>query len=154
MARSFSEIKSKVERGKAVVLTAQEVRDWVESGKHIALEDVDVVTCATRAVMSGTYAVFSFPVARPHAFRRAENAWLNGVPAQAGLCRNGRRPPAGAPLPRPLSHRCRTHPFERASHREPVVEPLGRPKYGPDMPHQIASFLFSTTLIASIAVVG
>ena len=88
MSRTFSEIKSKVERGKAVVLTAQEVRDLVESKKPIALEDVDVVTCATRAVMSGTYAVFSFPVASPHAFRRAEKAWLNGVPALAGPCPN------------------------------------------------------------------
>jgi len=90
MARSFSEIRAKVDRGEAVVLTAQEVRKILDDGGRLTTEDVDVVTCATRAVMSGTYAVLSFPVAPPGSFLRAKRAWLNGVPAGVGPCPNER----------------------------------------------------------------
>jgi putative methanogenesis marker 16 metalloprotein len=90
LARSFKEIKSRIKRGEAVVLTAQEVREMVSAGKTVTLEDVDVVTCATRAIMSGTYAVFSFPIASPHSFSRAQNVWLNGVQAHVGPCPNER----------------------------------------------------------------
>lgn len=90
MARSFTEIKTKVERGDAVVLSAQEVRKILDGGETLTIEDVDVVTCATRAVMSGTYAVLSFPVAEAGSFLRAKRAWLNGVPAEVGPCPNER----------------------------------------------------------------
>lgn len=88
MVRSFSEIARRIERKEAVVMTAQEICDLVEGGERAKLEDVDVVTTATRAVMSGTYALFSFPVAKPHSFVRARNVWLNGVPAYVGPCPN------------------------------------------------------------------
>ncbi|AET64495.1 homocysteine biosynthesis protein [Methanothrix harundinacea] len=65
MERSFSEIRAKVDRGEAVVLTAREVGEVLADGGRVSLEEVDVVTCATRAVMSGTYAVLSFPAAPP-----------------------------------------------------------------------------------------
>lgn len=90
MARSFSEIKAKVDRGEAIVLSAQDVREILDEGERLTLEDVDVVTCATRAIMSGTYAVFSFPVAKAGSFLRAKSAWLNGVPAEVGPCPNER----------------------------------------------------------------
>ena len=90
MARSFSEVKAKVDRGEAIVLSAQEVREILDGGDELTLEDVDVVTCATRAVMSGTYAVLSFPVAKAGSFLRAKSAWLNGVPAGVGPCPNER----------------------------------------------------------------
>lgn len=90
MNRSFSEIRAKVDRGEAVVLTAREVGEILEEGETLTLEDVDVVTCATRAVMSGTYAVLSFPVAPPGTFLRAMGAWINGVPATVGPCPNER----------------------------------------------------------------
>jgi len=90
MARSFSEIRAKVDRGEAIVLSAQEVRKILDEGEKLTLEDVDVVTCATRAVMSGTYAVLSFPVAGPGTFLRARRAMLNGVPAEVGPCPNER----------------------------------------------------------------
>ncbi|HII07633.1 MAG TPA: methanogenesis marker 16 metalloprotein, partial [Methanotrichaceae archaeon] len=61
-----------------------------DEGERLTLEDVDVVTCATRAIMSGTYAVFSFPVAKAGSFLRAKSAWLNGVPAEVGPCPNER----------------------------------------------------------------
>ena len=38
--------------------------------------------------MSGTYAVLSFPVARPGSFLRAKRVWINGIAAQVGPCPN------------------------------------------------------------------
>ncbi len=86
--RPFSEIVDRVKRGKAVVMTSQEVCELVGSGNAKELKRVDVVTTATRAVMSGTYAVLSFPVAEPHTFLRAKMVRMNGVPAQVGPCPN------------------------------------------------------------------
>ncbi|MCJ7443709.1 MAG: methanogenesis marker 16 metalloprotein [Methanotrichaceae archaeon] len=90
MARSIAEINEKIERGNAVVLTAQEVCDIIKGGEDLAFEDVDVVTTATRAIMSGTYVVLSFPMAEPCSFIRAERAWINNVPASIGPCPNER----------------------------------------------------------------
>jgi len=86
--RPFSEIVERVERGEAVIMTSQEVCELVNAGEPEELKDVDVVTTATRAVMSGTYAVLSFPVAEPHTFLRAKSVLMNGVPAQVGPCPN------------------------------------------------------------------
>ncbi len=88
--RTIAEINEKIERRDAVVLTAQEVCDIVKSGESLDLKDVDVVTTATRAIMSGTYAVLSFPMAEPCSFVRAEHALVNGVPASVGPCPNER----------------------------------------------------------------
>ena len=86
--KGFTEVLEKIERGEAVVLTAEEVSSLVENEDRSSLGEVDVVTTATRAVMSGTYAVLSFPVAGPGSFLRAENVWLNGISAQVGPCPN------------------------------------------------------------------
>jgi putative methanogenesis marker 16 metalloprotein len=88
MERSFSEILARIEKGEAVVMTSQEVCDLVKIGEQADLQDVDVVTTATRAVMSGTYAVFSFPVADPGSFCWAVNVWINGISAHVGPCPN------------------------------------------------------------------
>jgi putative methanogenesis marker 16 metalloprotein len=88
MVRSFQEIADRLERKEAVVLTAQEVCELVEHGHGDELAEVDVVTTATRAVMSGTYAIFSFPFAAPGSFVRAKSVWINGVPAHVGPCPN------------------------------------------------------------------
>ena len=87
-SKEFSETLEKIERGEAVVLTAEEVSRLVEEKDRSSLEEVDVVTTATRAVMSGTYAILSFPVAEPGSFQRAKNVWLNGISAQVGPCPN------------------------------------------------------------------
>ena len=87
-SKEFSEILERIERGEAVVLTAEEVSRLVEDEDRSSLEEVDVVTTATRAVMSGTYAILSFPVAEPGSFQRARNVWLNGISAQVGPCPN------------------------------------------------------------------
>lgn len=88
MARSYAEILERVERGEAVVITAQEVAKLAEAGDPSRLSEVDVVTTATRAVMSGTYAILSFPVARPASFLRAKRVWISGISAQVGPCPN------------------------------------------------------------------
>lgn len=87
MVDSYLEIVRRVENKEAVIMTAQEVADLVQAGKSTPL-DVDVVTTATRAVMSGTYAVLSFPVAEQSSFFRARSAWINGVQAVVGPCPN------------------------------------------------------------------
>lgn len=88
MVGSCREIIEKTKRKDAVVMTASEVSELVLNGQTDRLSEVDVVTTATRAVMSGTFAVLSFPVARPASFLRAKNAWINGVAAQVGPCPN------------------------------------------------------------------
>jgi len=86
--KSYSEILERIERKEAVVLTAEEVSLLVEQRDRSSLVEVDVVTTATRAIMSGTYAVLSFPVADPGSFLRAKKVWLNGISAQVGPCPN------------------------------------------------------------------
>ncbi|VVB72484.1 Homocysteine biosynthesis enzyme, sulfur-incorporation [uncultured archaeon] len=88
MVKSYSEILDRVKRHSAVVLTAEEVSRLAERGETSALEQVDVVTTATRAVMSGTYAVLSFPVAGPGEFLRAKKVFINGIEANVGPCPN------------------------------------------------------------------
>ena len=88
MVGSYREIREKLERKEAVVMTAEEVSRMVRAGDVSRLSDVDVVTTATRAVMSGTYAVLSFPLASPGSFFRARRAWINGIEAQVGPCPN------------------------------------------------------------------
>lgn len=89
-SKSIADINERIAKGDAVVMTAQEVCDVIKDGEDLALKDVDVVTTATRAIMSGTYAVLSFPMGKPCSFTRAEHAWINGVPASIGPCPNER----------------------------------------------------------------
>ena len=49
---------------------------------------MDVVTCGTCGVMSGTAAILNFIVSEPGEFIRANEVYLNGVPAYAGPCPN------------------------------------------------------------------
>ncbi|MBU0969852.1 MAG: methanogenesis marker 16 metalloprotein, partial [Proteobacteria bacterium] len=88
--RTLSQIQEKIDRGDVVILTAQEICDRVRKGETFELRDIDVVTTATSALMSGTYAVLSFKVAPPDTFTKAKNVWINRVPAQVGPCPNER----------------------------------------------------------------
>jgi len=88
--RTIAAINENVERGEAVVMTADELCNRVRSGEEVSFEDVDVVTSATCSVKSGTYAVLSFKVAERDEFERAERVFLNGVPAFPGPCPNER----------------------------------------------------------------
>lgn len=90
MCRTIPEIQDKIDAGDAVVLTATEISARVRAGEEISFEDVDVVTTATRGIMSGTYAVFSFKVSEPDSFVKASEVLLNSVPAVVGPCPNER----------------------------------------------------------------
>lgn len=61
-------------------MTAMEFKKEVRQGYKFKVSDVDVVTTATRAIMSGTSAMLVIPVAPKGSFKRAEKIWLNGVP--------------------------------------------------------------------------
>lgn len=77
--RSIAEINERLARGEAVVMTAMEFKNEVRNGHRFKLGDVDVVTTATRAVMSGTSAFFGIPV---DSGMPARKVWMNGVPCQ------------------------------------------------------------------------
>ena len=84
----LEEIRDRIRKGVAVVLTASEFKTRITEGESV--QDVDIVTCGTCGVMSGTYAVLSVPVAPPGTFLRADTVTLNDVPAIPGPCPNER----------------------------------------------------------------
>ncbi len=92
MQRSLSiqEINERLKKGKAVIMTSAEFKKEVQQGHHFPVGEVDVVTCATRSVMSGTAAMFMVPVSGPGVFTRAANIWLNGVQGKPGPAPNER----------------------------------------------------------------
>ncbi len=87
MKQTIKEINRKIKTGKAVVVSADELKHELKTGKGI-LRDVDVVTTATFGVMSGVAALISLPLKK--VFEKAEGVWLNGVPAFPGPCPNER----------------------------------------------------------------
>ncbi len=88
--KEIKTINKKIENGEATVMTAEELCNLIRSGEKLTVEDIDVVTSATKALMSGTLAIFTIPIAERGAFRRAESLWLNGIPAFPGPCPNER----------------------------------------------------------------
>lgn len=86
--RTVAEINQKIKKGKATVLTAEEVSNLVREGKKGELEEVDVVTTGTCGVMSGTAAIFHIPVGEPGSFKKTSAILLNGVPGFPGPCPN------------------------------------------------------------------
>lgn len=88
--KTIAEIRERIRAGKAVVLTASEFKRRIRDGERPRPEEVDVVTCGTCGVMSGTAALLSVQVAPPGTFGRAEAVRLNGVPAYPGPCPNER----------------------------------------------------------------
>ncbi len=86
--KTVSQIDEKIKSGTARVLTADEFKSLVREDKIPSVDEVDVVTCGTCGVMSGTFAVMTVPIAKPGAFRRCEGLTLNGVPCFCGPCPN------------------------------------------------------------------
>lgn len=78
--KTIAEINAKLQRGEAVVMTAMEFKKEVRSGSRIQVADVDVVTTATRGLMSGTSATVVLPSAGEDGGRPVRGIWLNGVP--------------------------------------------------------------------------
>lgn len=86
--RTINEINQKIKKGKATVLTAEEISNIVREGETPQFNDVDVVTTGTCGVMSGTAAIFHIKVGEPDSFKKAGKITLNGVPGFPGPCPN------------------------------------------------------------------
>jgi uncharacterized protein (DUF39 family) len=82
--KTIQEINEKIKRGKAVVITADEMVEVVrKKGEVEAARQVDVVTTGTFAPMCSSGAFINFgPVSPPI---KANKVWLNDVPSYAGL---------------------------------------------------------------------
>jgi L-aspartate semialdehyde sulfurtransferase len=82
--RSIEEINEKIKAGKAVVFTAEEVIDLIaEKGLAEATATVDVVTTGTFGPMCSSGVFLN--VGHPQPRMKLNEAWLNGVPAYAGI---------------------------------------------------------------------
>ncbi|MBN2155107.1 MAG: methanogenesis marker 16 metalloprotein [Candidatus Lokiarchaeota archaeon] len=86
--RSIEEIRKKISDGSAVIMTAQELCQLTQSGKKISFDQVDVVTTATKGLMSGTSAVFSFRIGNPKEFVKVKTLFMNDIPCYVGPCPN------------------------------------------------------------------
>ena len=86
--RTIDEINQKIDDGKANIFTAEEFKRLIKKDEAPSFEEVDVVTCGTCGVMSGTAAILNFIISEPGEFIRANEVYLNGIPAYAGPCPN------------------------------------------------------------------
>ncbi len=86
MAKTIEEINKKIKEGKAVVLTAEEIIDFVkEKGVSQAAEAVDVVTTGTFGPMCSSSAYLNIGHASPRIKLGGGRVYLNDVPAYTGL---------------------------------------------------------------------
>lgn len=84
MPKTIAEINEKIKKGEAVVVTAEEIIDLTEKkGIKKAAREVDVVTTGTFGPMCSSGIYFNFGHSKPRI--KAQRAWLNNVPAYAGL---------------------------------------------------------------------
>jgi len=82
--KTYAEINKKIESGKAVVLTAEEIIDYVEQkGEEAAAREVDVVTTATFGPMCSSGCMLNFGHAKPKL--RMSEAWIEDVLVYTGL---------------------------------------------------------------------
>lgn len=82
--KSYQEINENIASGKAVVLTAHEVMDYVEKkGLSRAAEEIDVVTTATFGPMCSSGAFLNFGHSAPKI--RITEAWIDDVAAYSGI---------------------------------------------------------------------
>jgi len=82
--RTIEEINRKIERGDAVVLTAEEMIKLAEgSGIEVAAKEVDVVTTGTFGAMCSSGVFMNFGHADPPI--KMTKCWLNDVPLYKGL---------------------------------------------------------------------
>lgn len=84
MIKTYAEINQKIASGKAVVLTAEEVIDYVDKrGLEAAAKEVDVVTTATFGPMCSSGCFLNFGHSTPK--MRISEAWINDVAAYCGI---------------------------------------------------------------------
>jgi uncharacterized protein (DUF39 family)/CBS domain-containing protein len=83
LTKTYSEINEKIKNGNVVVLTAEEMIDFVEEhGVKIAAEEIDVVTTGTFGPMCSSGAFLNFGHSDPPI--KFEHLWLNDVHAYHG----------------------------------------------------------------------
>jgi uncharacterized protein (DUF39 family) len=86
MAKTIKEINERIKKGKAVVVTAEEVIELAEKkGVRKAAQEVDVVTTGTFGPMCSSGAYFNFGHSNPRIKIGGGTAYLNGVPAYTGF---------------------------------------------------------------------
>ncbi len=86
MAKTIEEINEKIQQGKAVVVTAEEIIDFVkQKGVRKAAQEVDVVTTGTFGPMCSSGAYFNIGHAKPRIKLGAGRTYLNDVPAYTGF---------------------------------------------------------------------
>ncbi len=86
MAKTIEEINEKIKKGKAVIVTAEEMINIVEKdGTKKAAERVDVVTTGTFAPMCSSGAYFNIGHSKPRIKLGGGVVLLNDVPAYAGF---------------------------------------------------------------------
>lgn len=84
MAKTIREINEKIKKGKAVVITAEEMTGMVKSkGEKDAAECVDVVTTGTFGPMCSSGAFLNFGHTKPKI--KMQKVWLNEIEAYAGI---------------------------------------------------------------------
>jgi len=86
MAKTIKEINEKIEKGKVVVVTAEEIIDIVDKkGLKKAAEEVDVVTTGTFGPMCSSGAYFNIGHANPKIKLGGGKTCINDVPTYAGF---------------------------------------------------------------------
>jgi len=84
--KTVEEINEKIKTGKALVLTAEEIIDFVRhKGSKRAAEQVDVVTTGTFGPMCSSGAYFNLGHSKPRIKIGGGKAYMNGVPVYTGL---------------------------------------------------------------------
>ena len=82
--KTYAQINEKIASGSAVVLTAEEVIDYVDrNGLSKAAAEIDVVTTATFGPMCSSGCFLNFGHSIPKI--RITEAWIDDVPAYAGI---------------------------------------------------------------------
>ncbi len=86
MAKTIAEINEKIRRGKAVVLTAEEVIDVAkEKGVSRAADEIDVVTTGTFSPMCGSGVFLNIGHSRPRIKLGGDKVYLNDVLVYTGM---------------------------------------------------------------------
>ena len=86
MAKTIAEINEKIRKGKAVVLTAEEVIDVAkEKGVSRAADEIDVVTTGTFGPMCGSGVFLNIGHSRPRIKLGGDKVYLNDVLVYTGM---------------------------------------------------------------------
>ena len=84
--KTIQEINERIKKGKAVVVTAEEIIDIVvKKGLKTAAKEVDVVTTGTFGPMCSSGAYFNIGHSKPKIKLGGGKVTLNDVPAYAGF---------------------------------------------------------------------